>query len=62
MVRKAASSENKSLSDWVRGLIRERVAKRKISLEGDPIQTLSSLMLPAPAIDEMLKEIEAGRS
>ena len=61
MIRRAASSEKKSISDWVRGLIQARLMRRKAASEIDPIQTLRGMELPAPPIEQMLREIEEGR-
>lgn len=61
-VRKNASRDGKTISDWVRSLIRERLARRSQTSEMDAIQIFKTLQLPAPPIDQMLKEIEEGRS
>lgn len=63
VVRKVASSEGKSISDWVRGLIRERLSRKKGmgGEEVDVVKKLEALQLPAPPIDQMLREIEEGR-
>lgn len=62
IVRKAASHEGKSISDWVRGLIRERLARRSALSNTNIVETFRRLSLPSPPIDQMIKEIEEGRS
>ncbi|MBI2083339.1 MAG: hypothetical protein HYT76_07185 [Deltaproteobacteria bacterium] len=61
IIKKAAHLEKKSVSDWVRGIIREKLSRKKVESEIDPIQALSDLRLPASPIDQMLEEIEEGR-
>ncbi len=60
-IRKAASSEKKSTSEWVRGLIKDYLTGKTSSAKEDPIKILAGLNLPAPPIEQMLREIEEGR-
>lgn len=62
LVRRAARRAGTSMSDWVRGLIRDRLAKRHQTKGDDPVARLRELNLPAPPIEQMLEEIERGRS
>lgn len=60
-VRVASRLEGKSVSEWVRDLIRDHLSARTKNLVEDPIQLMDNLSLPAPSLDQMLKEIEQGR-
>lgn len=62
LIRREATHEKKSVSEWVRDLIRERLSRRSKGAEIDPIKALEAMQLPAPPIDQMLQEIDAGRS
>lgn len=62
-LKKAAFQEKQTLSEWVRGALRQRLKKSKKSrrkLNGIA-ESFRELNLPAPEIDQMLKEIEMGR-
>ncbi len=61
LIKRAAVSEKKSISDWVRGLIKIRLMKKRLAAEIDPIQTFRNLNLPSPPIAQMLREIDEGR-
>lgn len=60
-IKKVAKTEGKSLSQWVRGLIRDRMAKRKPPQRAHIAARLRAMNLPAPPIEQILKEIETGR-
>ena len=62
IVRNAAAKEGQTISEWVRALIRDRLAKRSSKNDLDVLQVFQSLQLPSPPIEQMLKEIEEGRS
>jgi hypothetical protein len=59
-LRKAAQREGLSKGEWVRQALEEALAKDKRGT--DPLARLSSLGAPTADIDQMLAEIEAGRS
>lgn len=61
MVKSVAHSEGTSLSDWVRKLIRDRLARKKSERNKDVMAVFKSLELPAPPIGQLLQEIEEGR-
>ena len=61
MIRRVAASEKKSLSDWVRGLIRQKLTQKVLQGTQDPIKIFRNLELPSPPIEQMLEEIEKGR-
>lgn len=61
-VQRAARRAGTSMSHWVRDVIRCRLAKQSQSKDKDPVERLRDLNLPAPPIEQMLKEIERGRS
>jgi hypothetical protein len=59
-IRKAAQRKGVSKGEWVRQALEASLAER---LRGpDPLARLSSLDAPTADIDQMLAEIEAGRS
>lgn len=59
-VRKAAQREGVSKGEWVRRALEEALSKDRRS--PDPLARLASLEAPTADIDQMLAEIEAGRS
>ncbi len=59
-VRKAASRRRVSKGEWVRRAIDRALAEERSA--GDPLAALAALEAPTADIDEMLAEIEAGRS
>jgi hypothetical protein len=59
-IRKAAQRQQVSAGEWVRQAI-ERALRDKPQA-ADPVQKLASLAGPTGEIDQMLAEIEAGRS
>lgn len=59
-VRKAAERERISRGEWVRRAIERSLAEDRAA--SDPLTTLASLNAPTGSIDQMLAEIEAGRS
>jgi len=59
-VRKAAQRQGVSKGEWVRRALEE--ALTRTARAPDPLARLSSLGAPTADIDEMLAEIEAGRS
>jgi hypothetical protein len=62
-IRKAASRERVSKGEWVRRAI--QVALRQgtdVGRGADPLSRLASLNAPTDDIDQMLEEIEDGRS
>lgn len=61
-IRKAAERTDVSMGEWVRRTIREALSRRAGAADGDPLKKLASLDAPTADIDEMIREIEAGRS
>ncbi len=63
-IRKAAQRHRVSMGEWVRRAIEESL--RRQTGEGrqasDPLAGLASLRAPTGDIDEMIAEIETGRS
>jgi hypothetical protein len=62
-LRAAAEARRMTLSDWVRASLREAVAARSSSQPDEriaAIRTAAAHQFPAPDIDVMLREIEAG--
>ncbi len=59
-IRKAAERNRMSRSRWVRGLIERALAED--GAERDPLAALSRLDAPTADIEDMLAEIEAGRT
>ena len=58
---KAASRNRVSKGEWVRRVLEESL--RRASKSGpDPLARLSSLNAPTADVEQMLAEIEAGRS
>lgn len=63
IVRKAATRDGKNISDWVRGLIRDRLQRQQDLMDpAEALKMLRQLSLPAPPIEQMLREIEEGRA
>ena len=62
-IRKAAARDRVSKGEWVRRAI-EAVLRHGTDARGasDPLARLSALEAPTGDIDQMLDEIEAGRS
>ena len=62
-IRKAAGRERVSKGEWVRRAIEAALLQGTGERSGaDPLSRLGSLEAPTGDIDEMLAEIEAGRS
>ncbi len=59
-VRKAAQRSRLSKGAWVRRAIERALADDRVA--ADPLAKLSSLGAPTGDIEQMLAEIEAGRS
>jgi len=59
-VRKAAQRQGISKGEWVRRALEEALAKG--TRGPDPLARLSAIGAPTADIDQMLAEIEAGRS
>ncbi len=60
-IRKAAQRQGVSKGEWVRRAL-EAVLAGDVRETADPLARLSSLGGPTADIDQMLAEIEAGRS
>jgi hypothetical protein len=61
-LRKAAQRNRMSKGEWVRRALRESVMSAKLGRTSDPVARLASLNAPTADIEQMLSEIEAGRS
>jgi hypothetical protein len=62
-IRKAAQRSRVSKGEWVRRVLSEAVRNPNLRGAGaDPISRLAALNAPTADIDQMLAEIEAGRS
>ncbi len=61
-LRKAADREQVSMGEWVRRAIEERLEQRAAALPEDPLAALRGLCAPTADIDDMLAEIERGRT
>ena len=62
-IRKAASRERVSKGEWVRRAIQAALLHgTDVGRGTDPLSRLASLDAPTGDIDQMLEEIEAGRS
>lgn len=59
-IRKAAQRSGLSKGEWVRRAIERALAERQAA--EDPLERLARLGAPTADIDQMLAEIEAGRS
>jgi hypothetical protein len=58
-LRKAATRRRVSKGEWVRRVIEGALAEEQKA--SDPLARLASLEAPTADIDQMLREIEAGR-
>ena len=61
-LRKAADRGQVSMGEWVRRAIEERLERQAAALPDDPLAALRGLCAPTADIDEMLAEIEQGRT
>ncbi len=61
-LRKAADRGQISMGEWVRRAIEERLARLAAALPEDPLAALQQLSAPTADIDDMLAEIERGRT
>ncbi|HUF76227.1 MAG TPA: CopG family transcriptional regulator [Longimicrobiales bacterium] len=61
-LRKAAGRARVSKGEWVRAAIEERLAREPGARTPDPLAALERLEGPTADIEDMLAEIEAGRS
>ena len=61
-LKKAADRARVSKGEWVREAIEERLARQAARLPADPLAALEGLDAPTADLDDMLAEIEAGRS
>ena len=61
-LRKAAQGSRLSKSEWVRRALRQSITPAKRGKTSDPVARLASLNAPTADIEEMLSEIECGRS
>lgn len=59
-VRKAAQRERVSKGEWVRRAIRKSLEQKSQTV--DPLTKLESLGAPTADIEQMISEIEAGRT
>lgn len=59
-LRKAAQRSRVSKGEWVRRAIERALADEREA--GDPLSRLASLEAPTGDVEQMLAEIEAGRS
>ena len=62
-LRKAAERGRMSKGEWVRRAINQALQQPGTNIPGqDPVRRLAGLQAPTAGIDQMLSEIEAGRS
>jgi hypothetical protein len=61
-LRKAARRNRVSKGEWVRRALRQSVVPAKRGGTSDPVARLASLKAPTADIQQMLSEIESGRS
>jgi hypothetical protein len=61
-LRKAAQRNRVSKGEWVRRALRLSVVPAKRGKASDPVARLASLNAPTADIEQMLSEIESGRS
>jgi hypothetical protein len=61
-LRKAAQRNRVSKGEWVRRALRQSVIPAKTGKASDPVARLASLEAPTADIEQMLSEIESGRS
>ena len=63
-IEKAAKSSRTSKGAWVRCAIEAALERRagQVSSDGDPLMRLASLGAPTADINDMIREIDSGRS
>jgi metal-responsive CopG/Arc/MetJ family transcriptional regulator len=61
-LRKAAQRNRVSKGEWVRRALRQSVVAARMGRTSDPVARLASLNAPTADIEQMLSEIESGRS
>ncbi len=61
-IEKAAVRSRVSKGEWVRRALKESLRQAGKSSGGDPLTRMAALDGPVADIDQMLAEIEAGRS
>ena len=61
-LKKAADRERVSKGEWVRRAIEERLIRGRPGEPADPLEALARLDGPTADIEDMLSEIEAGRT
>ncbi len=61
-LRKAADRERLSMGAWVRRAIEERLERQAARMPADPLAALRALDAPVGDIDEMLADIDRGRT
>ena len=61
-LRKVAQRNRVSKGEWVRRALRQSVVPAKGGKTSDPVARLASLNAPTGNIEQMLSEIESGRS
>jgi hypothetical protein len=61
-LRKAAQRTRVSKGEWVRRALRQSVDPAKSNKTADPVARLAALNAPTADIEQMLSEIESGRS
>ena len=61
-LRKAAQRSRVSKGEWVRRALLQSVVPAKNGDTADPVARLASLNAPTADIEQMLSEIESGRS
>jgi hypothetical protein len=61
-IEKAAVRSRVSKGEWVRRALKESLRQAGKSGSGDPVTRMAALEGPAADIDQMLAEIETGRS
>jgi hypothetical protein len=61
-IEKAAQRSRTSKGAWVRHALEDALARRSETRSSDPLARLSSLDAPTADIDQMIAEIESGRS
>ena len=61
-IRKAAQRSRVSKGQWVRRAIEDALRSTRTEVSADPVARLASLNGPTSDIDQMLAEIDVGRS
>ena len=61
-LRKAVQRSRVSKGEWVRRALRQSVVAARMGRTSDPVARLASLNAPTADIEQMLSEIESGRS